>query len=256
MKSAFDEIAAGYDASFTATRIGALVRQAVWRHTDRRFRPGARVLELNCGTGADAIHLGTLGVRVLATDASAEMVKIASQKIARENLSPLVQARQSSWEELDSLPQADFDGALSNFGGLNCILDLRSAAAALARRLRPGASLLICAMGPWSIWEWGWYVLHGRPSKAFRRLRRGGVEWHGLTVRYPSIAMVKRAFAPTFQFKQASAIGAILPPPFAESLAERWPSLITALNRLERQVEAMPPLPWLADHYLIEFKRQ
>ena len=256
MKSAFDEIAAGYDATFTDTKIGALMREAVWRRTDRRFRPGSRILELNCGTGADAIHLGQLGISVLATDASAEMVKIASEKIAREDLTPLVQARQLAWEQLDSLPESNFDGALSNFGGLNCLQDLPSAAAALARRLRPGAPLLICAMGPWPVWEWGWYVLQGRPSKAFRRLRRRGVAWHGLTVHYPSIRMARRAFEPAFQFQRVSSVGAILPPPFAESLAERWPSLIAALNRLERRVEAVPPLPWLADHYLIEFERR
>ena len=256
MKSAFDEIAASYDSSFTATRIGTLMREAVWRHTDRRFRPGSRILELNCGTGTDAVHLGKLGISVLATDASEQMVKIASDKVAREDLIAVVQSRQLAWEHLDSLPESNFDGALSNFGGLNCVQDLPSAAAALARRLRPGAPLLICAMGPWSIWEWIWYLMHGRPSKSFRRLRRGGVEWRGFKVHYPSVGMVKRAFAPTFQFHGVSAVGAILPPPFAETLAGRWPSLITALNRLERQLEAMPPLPWLADHYLNDFYRR
>ena len=256
MKGAFDEIAAGYDAGFTATKIGSLMREAVWRHTDRRFHPGSRILELNCGTGEDAIHLGKLGISVLATDSSAEMIKIASEKIAREQLSQVVQVHQLAWEQLDSLPEADFDGALSDFGGLNCIQDLPAAAAAVAGRLRPGAPLLICAMGPWSIWEWGWYVLRGRPSKAFRRLNRGGLEWRGLTVRYPSIGTVKRALTPAFRFVRASALGVILPPPFAENLAERWPSLIAAMNRAERRIEAVPPLPWLADHYLIEFERR
>jgi hypothetical protein len=54
--SPFDEMAADYDRSFTASAIGSLMRQAVWRRLDACFRPGDRVLELNCGTGTDAIH--------------------------------------------------------------------------------------------------------------------------------------------------------------------------------------------------------
>ena len=250
MKSAFDEIAAAYDARFTSSKIGTLMREAVWRHTDRRFQPGSRVLELNCGTGEDAIHLAKLGIRVLGTDASAEMLKVASAKIAREQLSHLVEVRTLAWEQLDSLPESDFDGALSNFGGLNCLQDLPSAAAALAKRLRPGAPVLLCAMGPWCVWEWAWYLLHGQPSKAFRRLR--SAEWRGIEVRYPSIGAVKRAFAPQFQFKRASAIGALLPPPYAEKMAARWPAFVESLNRWERRAESLPPLPSLADHYLIE----
>ena len=254
MKSAFDEIAAGYDAAFTSTRIGSLMRQAVWRHTDRLFQRGSRILELNCGTGEDAIHLAASGIRVLATDASLEMVRIASEKISREPLSSLVDVRQLAWEELDRLGGLEFDGALSNFGGLNCVLDLPAAAAALARRLRPGAPALICAMGPLCPWEWIWFLLHGRPSTAFRRLR--AAHWRGIDVRYPAIGAVKRAFAPNFQFRQASAIGALLPPPYAEPLAARWPAFIESLNRWERRVESVPPLPWLSDHYLLELERK
>ena len=52
-----------------------------------------------------------------------------------------------------------FDGALSNFGGLNCVDDLG------VRRLRPGLGgaargvALLCVMGPVVPWEWGWFLL-------------------------------------------------------------------------------------------------
>ena len=55
-------------AVFTESRLGELLRQAVWRRLDDVFRPGDRVLELDCGTGEDAVHLARRGVRVLATD--------------------------------------------------------------------------------------------------------------------------------------------------------------------------------------------
>ena len=47
------------------------------------LKAGERVLELNCGTGEDAVHLARRGVRVLATDNSPRMLAAARSKIAR-----------------------------------------------------------------------------------------------------------------------------------------------------------------------------
>ncbi|MFL5803533.1 MAG: class I SAM-dependent methyltransferase [Roseiflexaceae bacterium] len=260
--SPFDSMAADYDRSFTDSMIGALMRQAVWRRLDARFRPGDRVLELNCGTGEDAVYLARRGVRVLATDIAAPMLEVARAKVARAGLEHLVDVEQLAIEQLQAnivhRPSSIvniFDGALSNFGGLNCVADLGAVAAGMAGCLRPGAMALLCVMGPLVPWEWAWYLRRGQPAKAFRRLRRGGVEWRGLTIRYPSIRAVRRAFVPWFRARRASAIGALLPPSYAEGWAARHGRLLGRLDRWERRLETWPPLPWLADHYLLELER-
>ena len=273
--SPFDGMAAGYDSGFTESRIGALMRQAVWRRIDARFRPGDRVLELNCGTGEDAVYLARRGVRVLATDIAPAMLDVARAKVARAGLADLVEVRQLAIEELRKqkeegrMPEEardsfsilhssfsiPFDGALSNFGGLNCVADLPGVAAGLASRLRPGAVALLCVMGPLVPWEWAWYLRRGQPGKAFRRLRRGGVAWRGLTISYPSIGALRRAFAPWFRAQRVSAVGALLPPSYVEEWAAQRPRLLDRLGRWERRAETWPPLPWLADHYLVELER-
>jgi SAM-dependent methyltransferase len=273
--SPFDAMAADYDHSFTDSAIGRLMRQAVWRHLDACFRPGDRVLELNCGTGADAIYLAQRGVRVLATDIAPAMLELARAKVARAGLADLVKVRQMAIEELqmqnakckndDDTNEAfciqhsafsiPFDGALSNFGGLNCVADLGAVAAGLAASLRPGATVLLCVMGPLVPWEWAWFLWRGQPAKAFRRLRRGGMAWRGLTIRYPSLGSLRRAFAPWFHLRCASAVGALVPPSYAEGWAARHPRLLARLDRWERRLEALPPLPWLADHYLLKLER-
>ncbi|ETX03826.1 class I SAM-dependent methyltransferase [Candidatus Entotheonella palauensis] len=252
---AFDDLAADYDSQFTHSKIGTLMRQAVWRRLDSRFRPGQRVLELNCGTGEDAIHLGQQGVQVLATDLSREMVELTRRKVEQTRLAATVRVQQLALERLHELETAPFDGALSNFGGLNCVADLSGVGRALAARLRPGALAFLCVMGPWVPWEWGWFLCHGTPGKAFRRLRPGGVVWQDLMIYYPSIRTLRRAFSPAFRLCRASAIGALLPPPYAESRMVKYPRLLTFLNRWERRLETLPPLPWLADHYLLELER-
>jgi hypothetical protein len=111
-------------------------------------------------------------------------------------------------------------------------------------------------MGPLAPWEWAWFLARGRPGTAFRRLRPGGVRWRGLTVRYPSIGALRRAFALAFRLTRAVAIGALLPPTYAERWAAAHPRLLDRLERWERRWETVPPLPRLADHYLAELERR
>jgi len=251
---AFDQLAGTYDDTFTSTRIALLNRQAVWRRADAVFARGSTILEMNCGTGEDAAHLAARGVRVHATDVSPEMLRVASEKLAKRNLSEAVRLSRLAWEELDSLPEAAYDGVLSDFGGLNCVLDLDAAAAALARRLRPGACALLCVMGPFAVWDWIWYGLRLQPSRAVRRLRPDA-RWRGIPLRYPSPRRLARAFSADFRIRRVGAIGILLPPSFAESLVARWPRLMAALDRWERRLETAPPLYCFADHYLIELER-
>ncbi|MBK9230285.1 MAG: methyltransferase domain-containing protein [Anaerolineae bacterium] len=277
--AAFDDSAATYDDAFTESTIGRLLRAAVWRRLDAQFRAGDRVLELNCGTGADAIHLAQRGVHVLATDVSEAMLAVTRRKVAQAGMEELVQVAKldiadlAAWgsslrsetrdqrsQDDDSSPSRDpisdlrppVSGLLSNFGGLNCVADLAGVAQALAGLLKPGGRAILCIMGPLAPWEWAWYLRQGQAGKAFRRLRRDGVPWRGLTIRYPSIAALRRAFAPMFTVQRVSAIGALLPPSYVEPWAARHPALLARLNRIERRLETAWPLPWLADHYLIE----
>ena len=254
----FDPLAAGYDAEFTATPLGTLLRQAVQRRLDARFAAGDRVLEIACGTGEDAVHLGRRGVRVLATDAAEAMVERTREKVAAAGLAGIVEPRRLAIEELATLTGSfsPFDGAFSAFGGLNCVADLPAVARDLAALVRPGAALLLCVMGPLVPWEWAGFLGRGEPGKAFRRLRRGGVPWRGVTVRYPTPASLRRAFAPAFRSVQLSAVNALLPPTEWEGWAARHPRLLSRLARWERRLETVPPLPWLADHYLLELARR
>ena len=90
----------------------------------------------------------------------------------------------------DLAPLGPFDGALSNFGGLNCVSDL-GAVATGSPRAPAGGSALLCIMGPAVPWEWGWYLLHGQPRQAFRRFAEV-TSWRGLAIRYPSIRSMRR----------------------------------------------------------------
>jgi hypothetical protein len=174
--------------------------------------------------------------------------------VAGFGLSQAVEGAALRIEDLHHLA-GPFDGVLSNFGGLNCVADLPAVARDLAGLLRPGARAVLGVMGPLVPSEWGWFLIHGQPRKAFRRLQHGGAEWRGLTIRYPPPGQMRRAFSPWFVQSRLSAVGALVPPSYAETWAGRHPHLLALLDRCERGFETSPPLPWLADHYLIELER-
>jgi len=260
--AAFDLVAPVYDSVFTRTALGRWLRERVWSVLERAFAPGTRVLELNCGTGEDALWLARRGVRVLATDVSPSMLEAARAKAAREGVGDRI-----SFAPLDldtpRLPPgtggATFDGALSNFGGLNCVRDRRAVAAFLAREVRQGGRVVLVVMGPWCPWELAWFALHGDWRTATRRLRRGGVEaeveGRPVHVWYPSRGQLRREFAPWFRARRAMAIGAFVPPPALQGVVERRPRAFAALAAAECRLAGIWPFTVLNDHFLLELER-
>jgi len=254
--SPFDERAATYDETFTRSTIGARMRAVVWRRLDAAFPAGAHVLELGCGTGEDAVHLGRRGVSVVATDPAAAMVRETRAKADRAGVGDRVTTRVLDAARIDELGDARFEGAFSNFGALNCVADLAPVSAGLARLVRPGGRVLLCLMGRYVPWEWGWFLVHGPRKSARRRFEAGGVAWRGMRVFYPSLRELKRVFAPGFRCTGTRAVGVFVPPSYAEEWARKHPRLLAALDALERCVEPVPPLPSLADHVLLELERR
>jgi SAM-dependent methyltransferase len=254
----FDALASDYDARFTDSVLGQVLRRAVWRWLDAAFAPGQSVLELGCGTGEDAVHLARRGIQVTATDASAAMLDVARAKLGEAGLPGSVELRRLGIDEVERLEglAPPLDGAFSNFGGLNCVADLPRVARALATLLKPAARVVVCVMGPLVPWEWVWLLSHGRGRSALRRLSAAGVQWRGLTVRYPSVGAMRRAFAPQFATRRVGGLGVLLPPSYAEPWARRHRGLVERLDRWERRLESWPIVPWFADHYLLEMERR
>jgi ubiquinone/menaquinone biosynthesis C-methylase UbiE len=256
---AFDRVAASYDEQFTRTVIGQAQRKQVWKRLLKAFGPGERVLELNCGTGEDAAFLAARGRRILACDASAEMIKVANTRAKREAKGGDVAFQHLSNEDLHFLfRKQPFDGAYSNFSGLNCLSDLRPVSRDLASLVRPGGRVLICLWSRACVGELVWYLLHGQIQKAFRRFsgkaqaKVGGVT---ISVSYPTVREVQRAFAPWFELEGRQAIGLFVPPSYAEGWAKGRLEMIEFLEKLDAAFADVPVLRDLGDHVLLEFTR-
>ncbi len=259
--TAFDAIAEEYDAGFTNSAIGRAQRQSVWREMDQCFRTGQRILELNCGTGLDALHLASRGVCVVATDASAKMVEVAERRLKSATHQDSAAFRILSIEEIGRLEwDGLYDGVLSNFAGLNCVMNLRSVASDLARRVRPGGKAILCVFGRCCAWEMIGYTLRGNLAKAFRRLRRLGVvasagAGREIVVRYPSVGSIRRDFAPHFRLLNWKGVGVAVPPSYFKPWAVRFPRALKLAVWVDPILGRCPGVRALADHALLILER-
>ena len=258
--AAFDQVAQRYDDQWTDTLAGTLQRGQVWRYIDPLFRAGDRVLDLGCGTGADAVHLAGRGVVVHATDASGAMVTCTQKRVESAGLGQRVTTQVLAIEELDGLSGTqEFDGVLSNFGVMNCVGDLTAVANNLARLVRPGGSVALCVLGRFCLWETLWYLAVADLGKAFRWWRGGARATLGsgssFPVYYPGVREVRKALEPGFRPKSVRGIGVCVPPSYAEGLVGDFARVAKGLAGLDRYVGSWAGLRGLADHRLLVFER-
>jgi ubiquinone/menaquinone biosynthesis C-methylase UbiE len=240
----FDRVASRYDELWTNTDTGRLQRAAVWRYVDPLFPAGAHILDIGCGTGEDAVHFAGAGVRITAFDPSPEMVRLARNRS--------VDAQMLAIEELSTI-EGIFDGALSNFGALNCVADpaeLRP----LARLIRPGGHLAICVIGRFCLRESVHFLRRGQIRKAVRR-------WNGVSrnaslkfsIYYPTIQQIRRLLAPDFVLSKAVGIGVCVPPSYISTRGSRT---LPFWERIDRHVAHRRFFRALSDHRLLIFRRK
>jgi SAM-dependent methyltransferase len=256
---AFDSLAAKYDALFTHSLIGRAQRGAVWDVLTHTFEPGSHVLELNCGTGEDALFLAQHDVSVVACDASERMIETARQRMSIEDPNAPIEFRLLATERLAELDRAElFDGAFSNFSGLNCVADLVWTAHQLAALVTPGAPVLVCLSTRFCLLEIAWFALRGEFAKAFRRCSGfATVKVGGFTVKvnYPTLGAVRKMFAPSFRMRSCTGIGVAVPPSYLEPLMRQYPRLLGVLRRIDKVIARLPWFRTIGDHMLIQFER-
>jgi ubiquinone/menaquinone biosynthesis C-methylase UbiE len=256
----FDALAEGYDQGFTFSSIGRAQRSAVWRELRRTFKAGDRILEIGCGTGVDACYLAEVGAKVVACDSSAAMIQVAARRV-REIGTHAVDLRVLAAENLATLQhEAPFDGVFSNFGALNCVEDLQAVGENLGRLLKPGGTALLCFLGPACFWEVFWYLLKGKPGKAFRRWQSAGdmaelAPQSRVQVRYYGVRSLARIFAPSFQLRSWRGIGLFVPPSYVERVAKRFPTLLKLAEWADLPLARCPVIRGCSDHILVKLEQ-
>jgi ubiquinone/menaquinone biosynthesis C-methylase UbiE len=256
---AFDSIADQYDELFTRSVIGRAQRGQVWDALERAFNPGDSVLELNCGTGEDALFLARRGVAVVAADVSEKMIAIARQRHAAEAPQLPISFKHLATEELHLLqPPCLFNGVFSNFSGLNCVADLGRVAQQLAHLVVSGGPALLCFSSRICAWETLWHLGHGQFRRAFRRWRGttdASVNGISFRVCYPTVGELRRLFSPWFVLRSCIGVGVLVPPSYGEHWARKHPQLLENMSAFDRAICHAPGFRVAGDHMLLHFER-
>src|SRR5690349_6958606 len=121
---AFSRTAEKYDSFAEDHPHLTRMRNKVYSHVLRHVPRAARILELNAGTGTDAVELAQRGYFVHATDIAPGMLNRLPEKIEKLGLHDWVTLEQRSFLSLENIPWTPFDAVFSDLGGLNCVPDL------------------------------------------------------------------------------------------------------------------------------------
>jgi len=233
----------------------------MWRWLDATYSAQSRLIDLGCGTGLDAIRMAQRGHHVTAIDWSPQMVRRTCDRAKAENLADRVRAMVLGAHELQRLtPDAEFDGAYSNLGPLNCVPDLSDVARECARLLKPGAALVFTVIGRLCPWELAHYVRHGRWARAMVRFAPDvvpvGMNGHTIWTRYYTPREFYRGFKRQFTLEHFRGICVFAPPPYLTGLRARHLNLYRRLWRIDRFVSGWPLLRGTGDHFLIVMKKR
>ena len=98
---AFSKQSVNYDHDDQQNMVLQDMRLQVYRHVAAFMKPQSSMLELNSGTGIDALYFAQQGHSVYATDLSDGMIEQTSLKIQHHQLRGRLMCNQLSYTELD-----------------------------------------------------------------------------------------------------------------------------------------------------------
>ncbi|MDQ2691165.1 MAG: class I SAM-dependent methyltransferase [Chloroflexota bacterium] len=251
---AFSRTAEKYDAFADDHPHLTRMRNKVYAHVMHHVQPGARILEINAGTGTDAVQLAQRGYVVHATDIAPGMLARLRDKVETLNLHEQVTFEQRSFLSLEKIGGPSFDAVFSDLGGLNCIPDLTPVIRQLPAILKPGGSVTWVLMPPICLWEMA-EVFRGNLSVAFRRFGRGrvGANLEGLKfdVYYFSPRQVIRWFGNHFELRALEGLSVITPTAESKNFAKWHPRLYRVLSWLDDRLSPLQPWSGWGDFYIL-----
>jgi len=260
--SAFSKQALVFDAYDAGNTIIAYKRKRVREHVIRHLGDGGSILELNAGTGEDAIFFAREGYRVHATDIAEGMQDVLRTKVALQGLGDRISAEVCSFTTLGDLKnKGPYDLIFSNFAGLNCTRELEKVLLSFRSLLKPGGQVTLVILPAFSLWE-SMLMFRGRFRTAFRRYFAGKAgapaRVEGVNFRcwyYPASFVSRVMAADNFRMVGLEGLCTLVPPSYIEQFAERHPRLYGFLR--EREDKWKEKWPWrvIGDYYIVSFRR-
>ena len=257
---AFDGQSLVFDEVYSTHSIIQYKRERVRDYLIKYLKPGSDILELNAGTGEDAIFMAKNGHNVHATDISTGMQAKLVEKLSRQKVNGSVTNEICSYTALNELKnKGPYDAIFSNFAGLNCTGELDQVLACFDSLLKPGGIVVLVILPSFCLWE-SLLILKGKFRTASRRFfsskgRKANIEGVSITCWYYPPGFIKSSLKDKFKLLDIEGLCVIVPPSYIEGFAEKYPKLYSYLCKTENRLKSKWPWKYIGDYYIISFRK-
>jgi ubiquinone/menaquinone biosynthesis C-methylase UbiE len=259
--AAFSSQSKIFDDLFSGNIIVQYKRQRVRNHVKKYLSPNSNILELNSGTGEDAIWFAQQGHHVHATDISTGMQEVLLKKVNSHRLETCISNELCSFTELINLKnKGPYDLIFSNFAGLNCTSDLKKVLRSFENLLNPGGVITLIILPSFCLWEF-LLLFKGKFKTAFRRiLSKNGVssniEGNLFRCWYYNPSYIINELKKSFYVISLEGLCTIVPPSYIETFAEKYPDTYNYLKTKEDRLKKRWPWKYIGDYYIISLKKK
>ena len=259
--TAFGRQSVHFDALYGNDTIIRYKRMRVRGHVLKYLPPHSHILELNAGTGEDAVFLARQGHVVHATDISESMQQVLADKAASAGLQLQIGNEICSFTGLDRLAnRGPYDLVFSNFAGLNCTDSLANVLQSMTDLVKPGGLIILVILPRFCLWEF-LLLFKGKFRTAFRRFSgkngtRAKVEGEYFRCWYYNPSFVVKHLSPQFELVALEGLCTIVPPSYLEGFAEKYPRLYRFLEKKENSLKAAWPWNRIGDYYVISMRKK
>jgi ubiquinone/menaquinone biosynthesis C-methylase UbiE len=250
-----------FDEIYCSNTIIQYKRKRVRDHVLQYLQPQSFILELNSGTGEDAVFFAQHDHRVHATDISAGMQEVLQKKVRENNMQNLVSSELCSFTELSHLKKTGpYDVVFSNFAGLNCTDKLDVVLDSFNSLLKPGGIVTLVIMPKLCLWEM-LLLFKGKFKTATRRLfskngREAHIEGELFKCWYYNPSYIIKYLKNNFDLLSCEGLCTIVPSSYMENFAENHPKIFRALSVAEAKYKSKWPWKNIGDYYIISLKKK
>jgi ubiquinone/menaquinone biosynthesis C-methylase UbiE len=258
--AAFSKQSVVFDEIYSSNPIIQYKRKRTRHAVLKNLKPGARILELNAGTGEDAIYFAQKGFKVHATDISEGMLNKLKEKLPGLPFAENITTEQGSFNHLQDLKnKGPYNHIFSNFGGLNCTDRLDNVLQSFNQLLAPGGTFTLVIIPPFCLWE-TLLIFKGRFRTATRRFfnrngRKAIVEGKEFTCWYYTPGYVRKHLPDNFSVVSVEGLCTLVPPSYLENFPTKYPRLFLFLKKWEDRVYSWRLFCGVGDYFIITGKK-
>ena len=258
---AFSNQAPVFDSLYADDTIIQYKRKRVRDHVLQFLKPNSSILELNAGTGDDAIFFAQHGYTVHATDVSEAMQARLKEKVKLNGLQMKISDELCSFTELEKLSnKGPYDLIFSNFAGLNCTNDIATVLRSFDTLLKPGGIATLVILPKFCLWEF-LLLFKGKFKTAFRRFSgkkgtKAHIEGEYFRCWYYNPSFIQKHLKTSFELVSLEGLCILVPPSYLQNFDKKHTRLYNFLVIQENKLK--PKWPWrlIGDYYIITLKKK